>query len=127
VPAATPDCALEKPLSDLGVDERFQTLEASPDAAYHQGGRLRERPHYLADAAESARFRERRPGPGDLSPRDCQIKYGGSAPLQFTDPPSPQMLARNRGPVHTQFGPFLAINRERPPKNTRRSADIVVS
>ena len=64
---------------------------------------------------------------GDLSPRGCQIEHGGSAPLQSTDPPSLRMLARNRGPVHTQFGPFLATIQERPPKNTRRSTEIVVS
>jgi hypothetical protein len=67
------------------------------------------------------------PDRGDLSPRDCQIEHGGSTPLQLADPPSLEMLARKRGPVHTQFGPILATIRERPPKNTRRGAEIVVS
>ena len=122
MPGANPDCPLEKPLSDLGMYERFQTLEASPDAAYHQRGPPRGRPYDLADAAESAQFRERRPGPGDLSPRDCQIEPGGSTPLQLADPPSLRMLARKRGPVHTQFGPILATIRERPPKKSRVAA-----
>jgi hypothetical protein len=128
VPGANPDCPLEKPLSDLRMYDRFQTLEASPDAAYHQRGRLRGRPYDLADAAESARFRERRTGPGDLSPRDCQIEHGGSTPLQLADPPSLEMLARKRGPVHTQFGPILATIRERPPKRhapRRRNRGLV--
>ena len=55
------------------------------------------------------------------------VEHGGSTPLQSADPPSLRMLARKRGPVHTQFGPFLATIRKRPPKNTRRCAEIVVS
>jgi hypothetical protein len=116
VPAANPDCRLEKPLSDLGMHERFQTLEASPDAAYHQG-KIFEDGHAIGRSSPKAHgFVGGAPDRGDLSPRDCQIEHGGSTPLQFADPPSPRMLARICGPVHTQFGPFLAMNRERPPK-----------
>jgi hypothetical protein len=50
------------------MHERFQTLEASPDAAYHQGRHLRGRPRDRAVAAESARFRGWRPGPGRSVP-----------------------------------------------------------
>ena len=60
-------------------------------------------------------------------PLSGQIVHGGSAPLQTADPPSPRMLARNRGLVKTKCCPFLATIRERSPKNTRRSAEIVVS
>jgi hypothetical protein len=85
------------------VYELFQTLEASLDAAYHQRGPLRGRTHDTANTAESA------------------VEHGGSTPLQPADPPSLLMLARKRGPVHTQFGPILATIRERPPK-TRAAA-----
>jgi len=59
--------------------------------------------------------------------RTIRPRYGGPTPLQLADPPLLRMLARKRGPVHTQFGPILATIRERPPKNTRRYSEIVVS